>query len=524
MYHTEAEIKLLADTPLNRRLIKRWSEQDQRGITLQRTLFSQGDESEPRTPANAAPTRLPSSMQTAGVTFQICEDSEQDDVLQDQNLMDRAIVSRMIAGSSRSRTFSSASISELALGVINIQTEFPIVFELKKNKCASILSFVSWLKKHESFKWPTTEKGDGLRDVLSKLAFDLMAEFMAPPKLVAAVQMAALFVSAFHKSEFVSDFHSGLCHEDFEMARFRDECAQGKSNDSVLKFVNPDELPGFQRLVDINSAEHWVDMATSVIDSAAFMNIVLLEKAYNRVLARWKEFKVGTRVPKQARSVEQGLFSELQVSAERADVSTVNESDRAYHIIQGISLVVRRLGRDVEVGNVIRDAIAAAKMGRAAVNRKFVFDIYEEQFEYFEHTGAEFKKIQTEQGYLDHDTGEYALVTADATCDISINCVDCFNKFEFTASEQAFYADKGIEKQPMRCRGCKKKHVAGMASRPCHAFEKTGRCRYGDKCRFKHDDSTVMCIEEGADAPVEPAVCITDFYDSDDSDTLWHRV
>jgi hypothetical protein len=88
MHHTEAEIKRLSDTPLNRRLIKRWSEQDERGIALQRKLFSQTLESDPKTPANVAQSK---SNVTAGVTFQILEDPEFD-VPTDQSLVDRAIV------------------------------------------------------------------------------------------------------------------------------------------------------------------------------------------------------------------------------------------------------------------------------------------------------------------------------------------------------------------------------------------------------------------------------------------------
>jgi hypothetical protein len=490
MHHTEAEIKRLSDTPLNRRLIKRWSEQDERGIALQRKLFSQTLESDPKTPANVAQSK---SNVTAGVTFQILEDPEFD-IPTDQGLVDRAIVSKMIAGSSRSRTFSSAGISEQALGIINIHLEFAIVFDLKKNKCASVLSFVAWLKKHESFKWPSNETGDELRDVLSKLATDLMAEFLAPPKLVAAVQMCALFVSVFHKSEFVSDFHSGLCHEDFEFENFRDGCAQGRSEDAVLKFVDLADLPGFERLTGANSAENWVDMATAVIDSAAFLNIVLLERVYNKLLARWKGFRVGDQAPKQARSVEQELFSGLNASAERAGLITVTESERAHHIIQGISLVVMLLGKEVEVRDVIRDAIAVAKMGRAAVSRKFVFEIYSEQYEFFEHRGSDFKEAQGKNKVLiDH-----ALVTSDGA--VVIVCKDCETQFDFTVEEQAFYKEKGIGFQPVRCKDCKKKHVAGMAGKPCKQFDKQGKCQFGDKCRFMHGAApAVLCFEDGDD-------------------------
>jgi hypothetical protein len=221
MYHTESEIRLLPDTPMNRRLLQRWSEQDERGLRSQRTLFSKKDEPDPRTPAKEDPRR---DNETAEVTFRIQpEESEQDELTQDQSSVDREIISRMIAGSSRARMLSGSDISEQIIGTINIQLEFPKVFELKKNKCASVISFVAWVKKHEDFKWPVDETGDALREVLSKLAMNLMTEFLTPPKLVAAIQMFALFASKFHKSVFVSDFHSGMCHNDTAFGKFMND-------------------------------------------------------------------------------------------------------------------------------------------------------------------------------------------------------------------------------------------------------------------------------------------------------------
>ena len=119
MYHTESEIRLLPDTPMNRRLLQRWSEQDERGLRSQRTLFSKKDEPDPRTPAKEDPRR---DNETAEVTFRIQpEESEQDELTQDQSSVDREIVSRMIAGSSRARMLSRADVSEQRMGTINIQ-------------------------------------------------------------------------------------------------------------------------------------------------------------------------------------------------------------------------------------------------------------------------------------------------------------------------------------------------------------------------------------------------------------------
>ncbi len=40
--------------------------------------------------------------------------------------------------------------------------------------------------------------------------------------------------------------------------------------------------------------------------------------------------------------------------------------------------------------------------------------------------------------------------------DKTILCKDCGNEFVFTEGEQAFYAEKGFENDPVRCPACRK--------------------------------------------------------------------
>ena len=39
--------------------------------------------------------------------------------------------------------------------------------------------------------------------------------------------------------------------------------------------------------------------------------------------------------------------------------------------------------------------------------------------------------------------------------DITLKCKDCGRDFVFTAGEQEFYAEKGFQNQPQRCRECR---------------------------------------------------------------------
>ena len=39
--------------------------------------------------------------------------------------------------------------------------------------------------------------------------------------------------------------------------------------------------------------------------------------------------------------------------------------------------------------------------------------------------------------------------------DKTLVCRDCGNEFVFTAGEQAFYAEKGFQNEPTRCKSCR---------------------------------------------------------------------
>mmetsp|Transcript_81159 Transcript_81159/g.175403 ORF Transcript_81159/g.175403 Transcript_81159/m.175403 type:complete len:104 (-) Transcript_81159:114-425(-) len=84
----------------------------------------------------------------------------------------------------------------------------------------------------------------------------------------------------------------------------------------------------------------------------------------------------------------------------------------------------------------------------------------------------------------------------------TLKCKDCDCDWVFTVGEQEFYAGKGFENEPTRCKECRKKKkseryrrnraarkTGGAAATPgsnvCFAFQK-GECTRGEECRFKH--------------------------------------
>ena len=293
----------------------------------------------------------------------------------------------MTSGSARATNVTSEDVFKQVVSNVCIKTEFPLAYDEKKNRCASALAFAAHLKKAEKFKWPTTETGDELRVVLAELANDVMAEYSAPPKLIAVIQLIALYFSGSHKRSFLSDFHSALCYEDSAFGIFQNLCSMGKADDEILRFNDQATLPGFARMVGFSPicAETWISTTTALIDSAAFVDVKILEAKRLSAIQHWRGFKIGAQAPKSARSQEQELYSFLESASERAGLPVISPTDRVQHLIQGISLSVLLQGRQVAVKTLIQDKIAEQRLGLAAVSRSFVFKQYEELFEFNSH-------------------------------------------------------------------------------------------------------------------------------------------
>ncbi|MEA5015658.1 MAG: zinc-ribbon domain containing protein [Candidatus Limiplasma sp.] len=57
--------------------------------------------------------------------------------------------------------------------------------------------------------------------------------------------------------------------------------------------------------------------------------------------------------------------------------------------------------------------------------------------------------------------------------DKTLTCRDCGAEFVFTAGEQEFYAEKGFQNEPTRCKDCRVARKASRASAPREQFETT---------------------------------------------------
>ena len=83
--------------------------------------------------------------------------------------------------------------------------------------------------------------------------------------------------------------------------------------------------------------------------------------------------------------------------------------------------------------------------------------------------------------------------------DKTLVCKDCGREFEFSASEQEFYAEKGFTNEPQRCRDCRaaRKASRGQAGGARQMFDAVcAACGKECKVPFEpHDDRPVYCSE-----------------------------
>ena len=80
--------------------------------------------------------------------------------------------------------------------------------------------------------------------------------------------------------------------------------------------------------------------------------------------------------------------------------------------------------------------------------------------------------------------------------DKTIVCKDCGQTFVFTAGEQEFYAERGFQNEPQRCKSCRDKRKNG--SGPAREYFTATCAACGGEARVPFqpkDDRPVYCSE-----------------------------
>lgn len=96
------------------------------------------------------------------------------------------------------------------------------------------------------------------------------------------------------------------------------------------------------------------------------------------------------------------------------------------------------------------------------------------------------------QGRDPSDAGKVRFIMYE---DKTLVCRDCGNEFVFTAGEQEFYAEKGFENEPQRCKSCRDARKRSRDERPIYTAV-CAACGGEAKLRFEpREGRPVYCSE-----------------------------
>ena len=481
----------LPDTPLNRRLIEKWRNQDSDGDLVKRQLFNKEDGQPPATPDPVDPLTYTSADRTL-----VIEEGDAGEGQPVPPALYHIAIEKMVGGAAGCPFQSSETIFLSAINTINLKDELPLLYEQKKNKCASIPSLCTFIKKNESFKWPSNEIGLDMRATLAKLLAMLQSEYPTSTLVTAAVQTYALHLSK-HSPIALSVFHEYMTLDEAFLDEFDQRTARGSLTGADLPNVPAVNLPGFARL---SSGEmrvgEWLRVATAQCNVISYANIAQLEEVYHTAHKAWVQFKVEDKEPKLVKTAENTLFVKLQSSAEAAGLHPPTPIDRAQHLLATVKMQVQKSGQVVSAKQFMIDLAAELKLGTVGVTRAWILEVYEKLFEIRAHHPVAAARQQPTQ-------------TPGDLQDIKFNCRDCGCETVFTVGEQSFYISKGMKSKPSRCKRCQDKYKAEASKTPCKEFQATGTCRYGDSCRNLHaapDRAFVTNSSKIADDDVEAEV------------------
>ncbi|MEO6835988.1 MAG: zinc-ribbon domain containing protein [Candidatus Tumulicola sp.] len=87
-----------------------------------------------------------------------------------------------------------------------------------------------------------------------------------------------------------------------------------------------------------------------------------------------------------------------------------------------------------------------------------------------------------------------------------LTCKDCANQFVFAAREQQFFAEKGFQNQPLRCRDCRQARRSNGGGES-HAA-RSGRANYEAVCAACGVETTLPFRPRG-DRPVYCRTCFS---------------
>jgi hypothetical protein len=260
--------------------------------------------------------------------------------------LDRHITSKIISGCSNSTHVSSLQAFDICLSSTNIRSQFPEIYESKKNRCATTPALFSAILEHERhLKFPDTETGEHLREVLKGLTSAISSEYCTAARIDAEIILCALKNMDLASSKcFLNQFHKGISCSEQEFEIFENECASGKISQININYSLPIELTVGFSLISIRNDSNvfLIRLATALTDYMAYSSNSDLQKHYTDARDRWLSIRLTPEMKADSFAItEEETFSCFRAAAAAAQRSVPDQLDRGLTILKHLPLNVK---------------------------------------------------------------------------------------------------------------------------------------------------------------------------------------
>jgi hypothetical protein len=351
----------LPDSPHNRELLQAWERQQSRRLSTRQILFTGSSGTSSTVPSRThtlascgtaevladGQTRSTTNSSSSapfidipidpGIHFTVSSDTDPT-ITMDAAALDLYITSRIISGSSGSTHTSSTQAFTSCMSTLDIRSNFPNVYEAKKNRCAttpSLFNFILETEKHLIF--PSNQQGDALRAVLKGFVDGVKAEYQTPARTNSELILCALAnMSSAESKCFQSQFHKGItCHAS-EFESFEDECAQGKISSVQIIYSQPVEsLIGFSYFTSSDfSPVFLIRLTTALTDYMAYINNSDLQLQYTLSCTAWNSIRLKADMKADQYAILEEQYFALMTAAAAAAQRTVPG-----HLDRGLTLL-----------------------------------------------------------------------------------------------------------------------------------------------------------------------------------------
>ena len=228
------------------------------------------------------------------------------------------------------------------MATTDIRQKFPVVYEAKKNRCATSRGLFEFIALNEKqITIPVSQQGEALRNTLKDFITAVSSEYQTTAHTNSELILCALNGLSLSDSSkcFQTQFHCGITCSEEEFTIFEDECAQGiPSSVRINHFLSAEQLTGFPLFAGAEFSSIFLfRITTALTDFMAHVSNSDLQQQYSTSMNLWMKLrfsvnsKVGIFIAR-----ENEAFALLTSAAAAAGRSVPGPLDRGLSILKSL--------------------------------------------------------------------------------------------------------------------------------------------------------------------------------------------